>query len=159
MLRSTHLRTTALSLALIASKAAPAQPASARATAGSAAGAAETAQPAATPVPPSGDASDIVVTARRLNERLQDVPAAISVIGAATLESARVRTGKDFTQLTSGVSIITGAINAGDVQINIRGINGARTAPGNVALVVDGVQKSSTAALVQNQACSNGSRS
>lgn len=97
------------------------------------------------------DEGDIVVTARRFNERLQQVPAAITVFSAEALEAARVRTSEDFTQLTSGVSIITGAINAGDVQVNIRGINGARDAPGNVALVVDGVQKSSTAALVQNQ--------
>lgn len=100
---------------------------------------------------PSAETGDIVVTARRRNENLRDVPASVTVISSDALAAARVRSGKDFTQLTSGVSIITGAINAGDVQVNIRGINGARDAPGNVAVVVDGIQKSSTAAIVQSQ--------
>lgn len=112
---------------------------------GSAGAQAVSEEPSATPT------DEIVVTARRVNENLRDVPASVTVLSEDTLEAARVRTGKEFTQLTSGVSIITGAINAGDVQVNIRGINGARDAPGNVAVVVDGIQKSSTAVIVQNQ--------
>lgn len=100
---------------------------------------------------PGAEFGEILVTARRKSENLRDVPASVSVLTSDALERSRVRTGKEFTQLTSGVSIITGAINATDVQVNIRGINGVRDAPSNVAVVVDGIQKSNSAAIVQNQ--------
>ena len=103
--------------------------------------------------PPSGDASvsDIVVTARGVNEKLRDAPASITAFSADTLTQVRAKTGADLVALTPGVSLVAGADNAGDVQIGIRGINGARDAESNVAVVVDGVLKSSKAALVQNQ--------
>lgn len=99
----------------------------------------------------SVDTGEIIVTARRVGERLRDVPASVAVFDVTTLEQARIKTGKDVIGFTPGVSIVTGADNAGDVQVNIRGLNGARDAENNVALVVDGVLKSSKAALVQNQ--------
>jgi hypothetical protein len=46
---------------------------------------------------------------------------------------------------------VTGVVEAGDTQIAIRGINGARDGENNVALVVDGVLKSNTALLAQDQ--------
>ncbi|NOX26114.1 MAG: TonB-dependent receptor [Deltaproteobacteria bacterium] len=94
---------------------------------------------------------EIVVTARRSNELLQDVPASVSVLTSRTIEEAGIRTGADAVQLTPGVTLIAGSDNFGDVQVNIRGLNGPRDAENNVALVVDGVLKSSKAALVQNQ--------
>ena len=92
------------------------------------------AQPAETPNsvvptagPPPSDA-DIVVTARRQNERLIDVPASVTVLGADTLAKTGAQTAADFVHLTPGVTIVTGTAEAGDTQINIRGINGARDA-------------------------------
>ena len=46
---------------------------------------------------------------------------------------------------------MTGTAEAGDTQINIRGINGARDAESSVALVVDGILKTNTAQLNQDQ--------
>ncbi len=94
---------------------------------------------------------EIIVTARRQNEKLQDVPASVTVFTAATLEQTGVKTASDFVKLTPGVSIVTGTAEAGDTQINIRGLNGARDAENNVALVVDGILKTNTSALNQNQ--------
>lgn len=102
------------------------------------------------PAPPQ-DAGEITVTARRVNERLRDVPGTVAVFDEKALEQSRVRTGKDAIQLTSGVSIVSGADNYADVQVNVRGLNGARDGESNVAVVVDGILKSSKAALVQNQ--------
>lgn len=93
----------------------------------------------------------IVVTARRQSESLADVPAAITVFGAETLAKTGVQRADDFIQLTPGVTIVTGTAEAGDTQINIRGINGARDAESSVALVVDGILKTNTAQLNQNQ--------
>lgn len=112
----------------------------------------------ATPVFAQDSATDgaseeeaIIVTARRQNERLQDVPASVAVLSAATLENTGAKNADDFAQLTPGVTIVTGTAEAGDTQINIRGINGARDAESSVALVVDGILKTNTAQLNQVQ--------
>jgi iron complex outermembrane receptor protein len=112
------------------------------------------AQPAAVsgvaPAAAPADA-DIVVTARRQNERLIDVPASVTVLGADTLAKTGAQTAADFVQLTPGVTIVTGTAEAGDTQINIRGINGARDAESSVALIVDGILKTNTAQLNEDQ--------
>ncbi len=97
------------------------------------------------------DDNVIIVTARRQNERLQDVPASVSVLTADALEKTGADNAEDFAQLTPGVTIVTGTAEAGDTQINIRGINGARDAESSVALVVDGILKTNTAQLNQTQ--------
>lgn len=117
--------------------------------------AAQTPEPAAeaavaqTPAP--ADAGEIVVTARRVSETLSEVPASISVFTADQIEKTNIQRAEDFVQLTPGVTIVTSTAEAGDTQINIRGINGARDAESSVALVVDGILKTNTAALNQNQ--------
>lgn len=97
------------------------------------------------------DSGEIIVTARRQSERLIDVPASVSVLTADTLQKTGVDNADGFAQLTPGVTIVTGTAEAGDTQINIRGINGARDAESSVALVVDGILKTNTAQLNQTQ--------
>ena len=97
------------------------------------------------------DEAAIIVTARRQNERLQDVPASVAVLTSAALERTGATTAADFVQLTPGITIVTGTAEAGDTQINIRGMNGARDAESSVALVVDGILKTNTAQLNQDQ--------
>ncbi|MFZ4690285.1 MAG: TonB-dependent receptor [Polymorphobacter sp.] len=97
------------------------------------------------------DEGEILVTARRDTERLIDVPATVNVLTSETLARTGVVRAQDFLQLTPGVTIVTGTAEAGDTQINIRGINGARDAESSVALVVDGILKTNTAQLNQNQ--------
>ena len=117
------------------------------------------AQPAAQPLPDPARASvndapppgDIIVTARRQNERLIDAPASVTVLTADTLAKTGIQTADQFVQLTPSVTIVTGTAEAGDTQINIRGINGARDAESSVALVVDGILKTNTAQLNQDQ--------
>ena len=94
---------------------------------------------------------EIIVTARRQSERLIDVPASVSVLSADTLAKTGVDNAEGFAQLTPGVTIVTGTAEAGDTQINIRGINGARDAESSVALVVDGILKTNSAQLNQPQ--------
>lgn len=116
---------------------------------------------AATPTPgaplDTGNASveqgseDIIVTARRRNESLQDVPASVSVLTTAELEATGARMVLDFAQLTPGVTMQVGATEPGDASINIRGLNGARDAENNVALVIDGVLRTSAVATTQPQ--------
>lgn len=99
----------------------------------------------------SGEPGDIIITARRVNETLSEVPASVTVFDAQTIATANIQTASDFVQLTPGVTIVSSTADAGDTQINIRGINGARDAESSVALVVDGILKTNVAALDQNQ--------
>ena len=93
----------------------------------------------------------IIVTARRQSEQLQDVPASVAVITADALAKTGADNAEDFVALTPGVTIVTGTAEAGDTQVNIRGINGARDAESSIALVVDGILKTNTAQLNQPQ--------
>ncbi len=88
----------------------------------------------------------IVTTARQREEALQDVPASITAITAATLESASVDRAADFVRLTPGVSLVQTA-EVADSQVNIRGINGARDAENSFALIIDGVLQTNPAAF------------
>jgi iron complex outermembrane receptor protein len=94
---------------------------------------------------------EIIITARRTAETLQDVPASVSVLTEQAIVSAGVRNAEDISRLTPGVTIVTGTAEVGDTQVNIRGLNGARDAEPSVALVVDGILKTNTAALNQAQ--------
>lgn len=89
---------------------------------------------------------EIVVTARRRSESLKDVPGTVSVVSAATLRDAGVERAEDFIALTPGVSIVDAA-EAGDTQVNIRGINGARDAENSFAFIIDGVLYTNPAAF------------
>ena len=97
------------------------------------------------------EAEEIIVTARRGSELIQDVPASVSVLTERDIERAGIDDAASITTLTSGVTIVTGTAEVGDTQVNIRGINGARDAESNVALVVDGILKTNTAQLNQIQ--------
>ncbi len=63
---------------------------------------------------------EIVVTARRQNERLIDVPASVTVLTADMIAKTGVQTAQSFVQLTPGVTIVTGTAEAGDTQNDAR---------------------------------------
>ena len=94
---------------------------------------------------------EIIVTARRGAERYQDVPASVSVLSEAAIEARGITTIEQAVNLTPGVTIVTNTAEVGDTQISIRGVNGARDAESNVAFVVDGILKTNTSVLNQDQ--------
>lgn len=89
---------------------------------------------------------EVIVTARRKAESLQDVPGSITALTSATLEKAGVERVEDFIGLTPGVTLVNAA-EAGDTQVNIRGINGARDAENSFAFIIDGVLYTNPAAF------------
>ncbi|WP_114520438.1 TonB-dependent receptor [Altererythrobacter sp. ZODW24] len=101
--------------------------------------------------PAAEDENVVIVTARRQSETLQDTPASVTVLTADALQKSGADNASDFAQLTPGVTIVSGTAEAGDTQVNIRGINGARDAESSIALVVDGILKTNTAQLNQVQ--------
>ena len=86
---------------------------------------------------PSGQLEDIVVTAQKRSQNLQDVPLAITAVTGATLAATGVT---DTAALNLVVPGITVRIRNGDFQPSIRGVStGAGNVENPVALYIDGV--------------------
>ena len=81
---------------------------------------------------------EIVVTARKRSESLQDVPIAITAFTENTIAQAGIERPSDFISLMPNVTIVDTA-NVGDTQVSIRGIVSTRDAESTFAYVVDGV--------------------
>jgi outer membrane receptor protein involved in Fe transport len=117
----------------------------------------ELAQPAAEEVAPPADeisetvdSETIVVTATKREQRLQDVPVAVSVAGAAAIERAQVRDIKDLQLLVPALRV-SQLQNPAATNFFIRGFgNGANNAgiEPSVGVFVDGVYRSRAAAQI-----------
>jgi iron complex outermembrane recepter protein len=83
----------------------------------------------------------IIVTARKRQERAQDIPLSIGVISAADVESKRVNDLDRVANLTPGLTFDVGLVPT-DTRISIRGLQAVRGRP-NVAILVDGIDTSS----------------
>ena len=81
---------------------------------------------------------EIVVSARKRAENLQEVPIAVSAFTEAQIESAGIQRPGDFIGLMPNVTLVDSA-NVGDTQVSIRGIVSTRDAESTFAYVVDGV--------------------
>ena len=86
----------------------------------------------------AAELEEIVVTARKRSESLQEVPIAIKAFTAQTIEQAGIERPADFIGLMPNVNIVDTA-NVGDTQVSIRGIVSTRDAESTFAYVVDGV--------------------
>ena len=95
--------------------------------------------PAYTATPTLGaELEEIVVTARKRSESLQDVPIAVTAFTETQIESAGIQRPADFISTIPNVTIVDTA-NVGDTQVSIRGIVSTRDAESTFAYVVDGV--------------------
>ncbi len=104
---------------------------------------AASAMPVAAQTAPAGAAEtgDIVVTAQRREQRLQDVPVAVSVVSGASLQRQNITTLEDMSARLPDIKIASGPITN---SINIRGV-GSGGNPGfeqSVATFLDGVYRS-----------------
>jgi iron complex outermembrane receptor protein len=132
----TRLRQSAASISLICGLASPAFAQEAQSTQEESpvAASAEAADPAAT----QGGLEEIVVTAQRRSERLQDVPIAISAFTAETLESSGITGTSELQMVTPGLTFTatlssanpylrgvgTNDINAGNENSNATYVDG-----------------------------------
>ncbi len=92
------------------------------------------------------EVTEIIVTVRQRAESIQDVPGSVTAFSAAQIEASGIQRAGDFIAMTPGVSLVNSA-EVADTQVNIRGINGARDAETNYALIIDGVLMTNPAAL------------
>ncbi len=91
---------------------------------------------------------EIVVTSRRREESLQDVPDAIVSFSAQAIEDAGISTFRDFSELVPNMTFVQ-AQNQGTNSINIRGIGQVRNGEPPVAVLFDGVQIASPNQITQ----------
>ena len=95
--------------------------------------------PAYTSLPALGQQlEEIIVTARKRQESLQDVPIAVTAFTEDQIESAGIQRPADFISKIPNITIVDSA-NVGDTQVSIRGIVSTRDAESTFAYVVDGV--------------------
>ncbi|WP_294337534.1 TonB-dependent receptor [uncultured Sphingomonas sp.] len=90
-------------------------------------------------------ANDIVVTATRRDETVQDVPIAITAVAGDLLQNANVTDVRGLEQLAPSLQTVTGQSNANNTNISIRGIGTSGDNPGfepAVGIFIDGVFRS-----------------
>lgn len=96
---------------------------------------------AQTSAPEKSNLEEIVVTAQKRAENVQDAPLAISAVTGATLEKDRVTSITDLAQTMTGISFTANSPQAN--EINIRGVVNTRltgpTADQSVSTFVDDV--------------------
>lgn len=86
----------------------------------------------------AAEIEEVVVTARKRAESLQEVPIAITAFTETTIEQAGIGRPNDFISLMPNVTMVD-SVNVGDTQVSIRGIVSTRDAESTFAYVVDGV--------------------
>ncbi|NIB40813.1 TonB-dependent receptor [Pseudomaricurvus alkylphenolicus] len=91
---------------------------------------------------------EIVVTSRKREESLTDVPAAVQAFSETMLQDAHVERASDFLSLTPNVMFLD-IQDAGSAFLTIRGMTSNRNTEQSVAVVYDGVLTTSPNALTQ----------
>jgi iron complex outermembrane receptor protein len=81
---------------------------------------------------------EIVVTARKRDEALLDVPVAVNAFGAEEIAAAGILRPQDFIALTPNMTMVQ-TQNQGTSFIVVRGISQARNSEPSVAVLIDGV--------------------
>lgn len=81
---------------------------------------------------------EVVVTARKREETLQDVPLAVTAIGAQRIEELRIQSPDDIARFTPGFSFASAFGRSGGERPTIRGQTNILGAP-NASFFVDGI--------------------
>lgn len=88
------------------------------------------AQTATTDAGAASENTDIVVTARRKDESLQDVPLTVNAVSAETIQKLNIRDLKDISSVVPGLNLSPGLAVSGPVA-SLRGVNVDVIASGN----------------------------
>jgi iron complex outermembrane recepter protein len=86
----------------------------------------------------SPNLEEVVVTARKREESVQNVPITEDVFNAQAIQSAGIEFARDFVALVPNMTLVE-VQNVGNSFITIRGISQARNSEPSVAVLVDGV--------------------
>ncbi len=86
----------------------------------------------------STEMEEVIVTARKREETLLDVPVVVNAFNAQEIVSAGITRPQDFIALTPNMTMVQ-TQNQGTSFIVVRGISQARNSEPSVAVVIDGV--------------------
>lgn len=86
--------------------------------------------------------ADIVVTAQRRNERLQDVPIQVAAFSSETIENAGISSSQDFVSLVPNITLDESFTYLNSFIV-VRGVTEINNADSPVAVIVDGVPQNS----------------
>jgi len=86
----------------------------------------------------SDELEEIVVTARKRDETLQNVPVTVDAFTEQTIKSAGIESPRDFVAMVPNMTLVE-VQNVGNSFITVRGISQARNSEPSVAVLVDGV--------------------
>ena len=96
-----------------------------------------------------GGLAEIVVTAQKREQSLQDVPIAVTALTADTLTANRINTVGDLTGLAPGLTVRAAAGSTGLPSFTMRGMASTGVVPGadkEISIYLDGVYLSSSRA-------------
>ena len=93
--------------------------------------------------PANAQLEEVIVTARRVEETLQDVPISVVAYSGEALELRGLERGEDLMNAVPNVVIAGGGLTQSSSEITIRGMP-------NVGIYLDGVAQSSTGLLQQS---------
>ena len=102
---------------------------------------------------PQSGLQEIVVTAQRRSEKLQNVPISITAANADTLATARVENVSNIGAITPSVTFRVTNIASSSADLIIRGLGTAgisRSFEGSVGVFIDGVYRTRAAAALQD---------
>ena len=86
----------------------------------------------------TSELTEIVVTARKRDESLQNVPVTVDAFTAQTIKAAGIESPRDFVAMVPNMTMVE-VQNVGNSFITVRGISQARNSEPSVAVLVDGV--------------------
>ena len=92
--------------------------------------------------PAMAQVQDIIVTAQKRDEKLQEVPIAITALSSAQLETKGIANAADLSGLAPNLTTANGTSGASDLTISMRGLPAADALMGNdgpVGIYIDGV--------------------
>jgi iron complex outermembrane receptor protein len=101
-------------------------------------GAVIAAEPIVAAAADSDELQEIVVTARKREETLQNVPVTEDAFTQQTIQSAGIESPRDFVAMVPNMTLVE-TQNVGNSFITIRGISQARNSEPSTAVLVDGV--------------------
>ena len=92
---------------------------------------------------------EVVITALRRAESLQEAPATVTVFDAGRIEEAGITSMRDYVGLTSNMTLMETQNNA-FAFVNIRGLSQIRNVDPTVAVVIDGVLSTTSLSFSQD---------
>ena len=106
---------------------------------------------AQTEAEPAADTGEIVVTAQKRSENVQDVPISIAAFSGEALEKNNVTTVEDLGKITPNFSVAKGA-QTSYIRMNVRGIGAASntTVEPSVAVFLDGAYVPHAGAVISS---------